>query len=87
MIGLPDEAAAGRPLLRPVMRRGERVAAAAPVAELQARCRVAVGGLPVSTRARRDPASYPVAVSPGLERLASNLTGAAAAVPFSPVGR
>ena len=87
VIGLPDEAAAGRPLLRPVMRRGERIAAGAAVAELQAACRVAVGGLPASVRTRRDPASYPVAVSPGLERLASSLTGASAAVPFSPIGR
>ena len=87
VIGRADEAAAGRPLLKPVMRRGVRIAPGSPVAELQAACRVAVGGLPVSARARRDPASYRVAVSPGLERLASYLTGAAAAVPFSPIGR
>ena len=81
VIGLPDEAAAGRPLLKPVMRRGVRIASSRPVAELQASCRAAVRGLPAAVRARRDPAPYPVAVSPGLQRLASRLTGAAAAMP------
>ena len=79
VIGLPDEAAAGRPVLRPVMRRGERVAAAAPVAELQAACGAAVRALPAAVRARRDPAAYPVAVGPGLQRLSARMTGVAVA--------
>ena len=79
VIGLPGEAAAGRPLLRPVMRHGARIAAGPPVGELQAVCRAAVRALPAAVRARRDPAPYPVAVSPGLQRLVSRLTGAAAA--------
>ena len=79
VIGLPGESAAGRPLLRPVMRHGVRIAAGPPVGELQAACRVAVRALPAAVRARRDPAPYPVAVSPGLQGLASRLTGVAAA--------
>ena len=81
LIGLPGEAAAGRPLLRPVMREGVRIASSPPVAEMRAACQAAVRALPAAVRARRDPAPYPVAVSPGLQRLASRLTGAAAAMP------
>ena len=76
VIGLPGEAEAGRPLLKPVMRGGVRIAAAAPVAELQAECRAAVRALPAAVRARRDPAPYPVAVSPGLKQLVSRMTAA-----------
>ena len=79
VIGLPDEAIPGRPLLKPVMRRGARIATGRPFAELQAACREAVRELPAAVRARRDPAPYPVAVSPGLQRLASRVNGAVAA--------
>lgn len=78
VIGLPDEAEVGRPLLRPVMRRGVRLAAGPPVAELQTACRAAVGALPAAVRARRRPAAYPVAVSRGLKQLVSRLTASAA---------
>ena len=81
VIGAADETVPGRPLLKPVMRRGVRIAASPPVAESQAACRSAVRGLPVGVRARRNPAPYPVAVSPGLQRLASRLTGAPVASP------
>lgn len=79
VIGLPDETAAGRPLLRPVMRRGVRVTAGPPVAELQVACGAAVRALPAAVRARRHPAAYPVAVSPGLRQLSARVTGAAVA--------
>lgn len=79
VLGLPSEPEAGRPLLRAIMRRGVRIAASPSVAELRTACRAAVRALPAAVRARRDPAAYPVAVSPGLQRLASRLTGAAAA--------
>lgn len=81
VVGLPDEAAAGRPLLRPVMRGGARVAARPPVAALQAACRAAVRALPAAVRARRGPAAYPVAISPGLQRLVSGLTAAETEIP------
>ncbi len=81
VIGRPDEAAVGRPLLRPVMRRGERIAAGSRMAELQAACRAAVRALPAAARARLDPAAYPVAVSPGLQQLSARVTGAAVAAP------
>ena len=77
VIGLPDETAAGRPLLRPVMRRGVRVTAGPPVAELQAACGAAVRALPPAVRARRNPAAYPVAVGPGLQRLSARMAGVA----------
>lgn len=79
VIGLPDEAAAGRPLLRRVMCRGARTAPSRPVAELRAAGRAAVGALPAAVRARRDPAAYPVTVGSGLRRLAARMTGAAVA--------
>ena len=79
VIGLPDETAAGRSLLRPVMRRGVRVTAGPPVAELQVACGAAVRALPAAVRARRHPAAYPVAVSPGLRQLSARVTGAAVA--------
>ena len=79
VIGLPDEASAGRPLLRRVMCRGARTVPSRPVAELQAACRAAVGGLPAGVRAPRDSAAYPVAIGSGLRRLAARMTGAAAA--------
>lgn len=82
VIGLPDEAVAGRPLLKPVMRRGARIATGRPFAELQAACRAAVRELPAAVRARWNPAPYPVAVSPGLQQLASRLTGAPAGSPW-----
>ena len=82
VIGLPGEDARGRPLLRPVMRRGERIAAGAPVAELQSACRAAVRALPAAVRARRDPVGYPVAVAPGLQQLSARMTGAAVAAPL-----
>ena len=78
VIGLPNEPGTGRPLLRPIMRQGVRIAASPSVAALQAPCRAAVRALPAAVRARRDPAAYPVVVSPGLKRLASRMTGAAA---------
>ena len=81
VIGRPDEAAVGRPLLRPVMRRGARIARGLPVAELQAACRAAVRALPAAVRARRHPAAYTVAVSPGLQQLSARMTGAAVAAP------
>ena len=59
------------------MRGGVRIAPSRPVAELQAACRAAVRGLPAAVRGRIEPARYPVAVSPGLQRLASRLAGAA----------
>ena len=82
VIGLPDEAAGGRPLLRPVMRGGVRTAPGRPVAELRAACRAAVCGLPAAVRARRHPAAYPVAVGPGLRDLSARM--AAGAVVASP---
>ena len=81
LIGLPGEAAAGRPLLRPVMREGVRIASSPPVAEMRAACQAAVRALPAAVRARRDPAAYPVAVSPGLRQLVSRMTGAPAPTP------
>ena len=81
VIGLPGEPVAGRPLLKPVVRNGERIAESPPVAKLQAVCHAAVRGLPAAVRALRDPAAYPVAVSPGLQQLVSRMTAAAAATP------
>ncbi len=81
VLGLPGEAPAGRPLLKAVMRRGARIASSLPVAELREACQAAVRGLPAAVRARRDPEPYPVAVSPGLQRLASRLAGPATATP------
>ena len=81
VIGLPGEAASGRPLLRPVMRRGERIAAGPRMAELQAACGAAVRALPAAVRARRNPAAYPVAVGPGLQQLSARMTGVGVAAP------
>ena len=81
VIALSDEAAGGRPLLKPVMHRGVRLVAGPPVPEMQAACRSAVRALPTAVRARRRPAAYPVAVSPGLQRLSARMTEGAVAAP------
>ncbi len=81
VIGLPDEAAAGRPLLRRVMCRGARTVPGRPVTDLQAACRAWVAALPAGVRARRDPATYPVAVGPGLQQLSARMTAGVVAAP------
>jgi nicotinate phosphoribosyltransferase len=71
VIALEDEpAAAGEPLLAPVMRGGERLAPAAPLQEAQARCRQQLQRLPARLRELAPVAEpYPVGHSARLEKL------------------
>ncbi len=81
VVGRPGEGVGGRPLLRRVIHEGVRIVPGSPVAELQAACRPAVRALPAGVRARRHPAAYPVAVSPGLQRLSAGMTEGRVAAP------
>lgn len=71
IIALEDEpAAAGQPLLVPVMRDGQPLAPAAPLAAAQARCREQIERLPARLRALAPAAPpYPVGYSARLEKL------------------
>ncbi len=68
VLGLHDESVAGRPLLRPVMREGERLPGASPpLAEVRAYCAEELGTLPEALRALEPPERpYPVEISFGL---------------------
>jgi nicotinate phosphoribosyltransferase len=61
------------PLLQPVMTRGRRVNARAPLDALRDACRRSVGTLPDEVRALRAPATYPVRVSETLEKRRTTL--------------
>lgn len=76
-VGLETERAPdGRPLLRPVMQAGQRLAPPQPLAELRARAAAALASLPASLRTLETlPAesAYPVEISDELRRLAAEL--------------
>ncbi len=70
VIGCADEAyPEAMPLLRTAMRYGRRVDSPASLAELRARAAVNLERLPEAYRALSGAPAYPVAKSPGLERL------------------
>ena len=68
MIGLVGETLAGEPLLQPVMRNGQ-VVAASSLEEIRGRARAQVDNLPLATRALRDPVTIEPSLSPRLEAL------------------
>ena len=75
VIAAADEQAIphARPLLQPVMTRGRRVNARAPLDPLRDACRHSVGALSDEVRALRAPATYPVRISETLERRRTTL--------------
>jgi nicotinate phosphoribosyltransferase len=74
VIGLERETGiAGRPLLRPVMRDGQRVEPLAPLTAARERCRTRVQELPDTLLAREGASRYPVVMSPDLDAAAGAL--------------
>lgn len=75
VIALADEPAPHQssPLLRHVMRGGDRIVPRESVADAQARCRKAVEQLPPGVRRLDDPELYPVRLSDALEELAERV--------------
>jgi nicotinate phosphoribosyltransferase len=71
VLALEDEQiGAARPMLRPVMRDGRRLAAAEPLTALRDRCRASVAALPAGLRALEpEPPPYEVRTSAGLDAL------------------
>lgn len=68
-LALCDEQLPGRPLLQPVMRGGEPLGPAPPLAEARRRAAREVAALPEPARALRDPLVLQPALSPGLSAL------------------
>lgn len=68
VIGLVGESLPGEPLLQPVMRDGQ-VVAASSLEEIRDRARTQVDNLPLATRALRDPVTIEPSLSPRLEAL------------------
>jgi nicotinate phosphoribosyltransferase len=66
-IGTATEELPGEDLLVPVVADGERVADQPSLEAIRERAMTALGRLPADVRALSDPATYPVAVSDGLE--------------------
>jgi nicotinate phosphoribosyltransferase len=78
-VALATEQYGGEPLLRPVMRAGQRVAAAEPLEQIRARVAEQLAQLPVAHRSL-DPAAvpYPVQFSSGLRELTKAVDAATA---------
>ena len=88
-IALADETGmAGWPLLHRVMAEGRRLDPAEPLAVARERCRAGLASLPAPLRSLEATAAPPVAVSPGLARLARDLAAGHGAAPApSPAGQ
>ncbi|HEY6254817.1 MAG TPA: hypothetical protein VIY51_03400 [Xanthobacteraceae bacterium] len=68
-----DDAVAGEPLLRPVMRAGRRIAASPSLAECRAAAARSLAQLPPTLRALEPATPYAVEVSPALAGLAAEV--------------
>ena len=81
VVGLAGEAAPtdGEPLLTCVVRGGVRQQPTRAIDQIRDACRTAVARLPEGVRRHRDAATYPVALSAALERLAANVASELAA--------
>lgn len=66
-----DESCEGEALLQPVMRKGRRLHEPESIQAIRERVRGTLEALPADIKRLRDPAGYPVEISPGLKRLAS----------------
>jgi nicotinate phosphoribosyltransferase len=73
-IGLADEALPGRPLLEPVLLRGERPARPQPLDALRERARAEVAALPAARRRNRSPEVHLPRLSSQLQALKESLT-------------
>lgn len=73
VLGLEGEVHPGEPLLRPVMRSGQRVAPAPALATAREHARAQLAALPAGSRGLGEAAAYPVTVSPALHALAAQL--------------
>jgi nicotinate phosphoribosyltransferase len=69
----------GEPLLRPVMRQGQRLYPAEPLTVARERLRRQLDRLPVALRSIEAEAAYPVLISEGLRQLAERMDAAQAA--------
>lgn len=78
-LALADEALPGEPLLRPVLRHGELVAALPALPVIRERARLQREALPEGVRRLREPDVYPVRLSAGLQELAAALESREAA--------
>jgi nicotinate phosphoribosyltransferase len=73
------EDSCGEPLLRPVMRQGQRLYPAEPLTVARERLRRQLDRLPVALRSIEAEAAYPVLISEGLRQLAERMDAAQAA--------
>ena len=75
VVGLAGEAAptGGEPLLTRVVRGGVRQQPTRAIDQIRDACQTAVARLPEGVRRHRDAATYPVALSPALERVADKV--------------
>lgn len=69
VLALKEEATPGEPLLAPVLRSGQLEQPLPTLETIRAHARQQLRALPEGVRRRCDPDAYPVALSPGLERL------------------
>lgn len=72
---LADEPASGLPLLQPIMRGGQRLAAPPPLEEIRARTLTQIATLPPAWRSLDVAPAYPVRISPALHDLAAAVDG------------
>jgi nicotinate phosphoribosyltransferase len=79
LLALEGEAAAGEPLLAPVLRGGRRVENAPPLETLRARARAQIAALPPPLQSLAGAAPYPVTVAPSLRELAAAIDAQALA--------
>ena len=76
VLTLADDAAAGTPLLEPVVRAGRALHAMPALEDVRAHARTELGRLPEALRSLDEAAPYPVDVAPSLRHLARRIDAA-----------
>ena len=72
VLGRPNEALVGSPLLECVMRQGRRTALPVPLSEIRRRCSESLKSLPSRLKSILNDHEYPVKYSPGLQKIISS---------------
>jgi nicotinate phosphoribosyltransferase len=73
VISTSDDHQPGEPLLKPVMRNGQRLSASTSLADIRERAACGLAELPEALRDTRQSSSFPVAIAPKLTALADEV--------------